>query len=255
MGNVYTIFKRDVRSYFSSPIAYVVIGLFLAVTGIFFYLMLTSFLQYSYAAMMQRQNVPLNVNLMMIRPFLLNTCVIVLFMIPMITMRSFSEDKKSGTMELLLTSPLTNWQIILGKFFATYFLYVVMILVTFLFMIFLFIWGKPQLMPVLIGYLGLLLMGAALVALGNFISSLTENQIVAAVGTFAGTMFLWVIGFAADFAGKIFGPFFGYISIVQHFEDFSKGVFDTSHLVFYVSLTFLMLFCTYQSVESSKWRG
>ncbi|MFA4839087.1 MAG: ABC transporter permease subunit [Candidatus Neomarinimicrobiota bacterium] len=255
MGNMFTIFKRDVRSYFSSPIAYVVIGLFLAVTGIFFYLMLTSFLQYSYAAMMQRQNVPLNVNLMMIRPFLLNTCVIILFMIPMITMRSFSEDKKSGTMELLLTSPLTNWQIILGKFFATYFLFVVMTLVTFLFMIFLFIWGKPQLMPVLIGYLGLLLMGAALVALGNFISSLTENQIVAAVGTFAGTMFLWVIGFAADFAGKIFGPFFGYISIVQHFEDFSKGVFDTSHLVFYLSLTFLMLFCTYQSVESSKWRG
>ncbi|PIS27965.1 MAG: ABC transporter [Candidatus Marinimicrobia bacterium CG08_land_8_20_14_0_20_45_22] len=255
MGNMFTIFKRDVRSYFSSPIAYVVIGLFLAVIGIFFYLMLSSFLQYSYAAMMQRQNVPLNVNLMMIRPFLLNTCVIVLFMIPMITMRSFSEDKKSGTMELLLTSPLTNWQIILGKFFATYFLFVVMTVVTFLFMIFLFIWGKPQLMPVLIGYLGLLLMGAALVAMGNFISSLTENQIVAAVGTFAGAMFLWVIGFAADFAGKIFGSFFGYISIIQHFEDFSKGVFDTSHLVFYLSLTFLMLFLTYQSVESSKWRG
>ncbi|MFA5729580.1 MAG: ABC transporter permease subunit, partial [Candidatus Neomarinimicrobiota bacterium] len=127
MGNLFQIYKRDLKGYFSSPIAYVVIGLFLIVTGIFFYLLLSSFLQYSYAMMMQRQNIPVNVNLMMIRPFFLNMSVIVLFVIPMITMRSFSEEKKSGTMELLLTSPLTNWQIILGKYLATFTLYFVMV--------------------------------------------------------------------------------------------------------------------------------
>jgi len=255
MGNLLAIYKRDLKGYFSSPIAYVVIALFLIVTGIFFYLLLSSFLQYSYAMMMQRQGAPVNVNLMMIRPFFLNMSVIVLFVIPMITMRSFSEEKKSGTMELLLTSPLTNWQVILGKFLATFTLYFVMVVVTFLFMIFLFIWGKPAVAPILISYLGILLMGLVLIAVGNFISSLTENQIVAAVGTFGATMLLWVIGFAGDFAGKVFGEFFKYLSIVNHFEDFSKGVFDTSHLVYYLSLTFLMLFFTYQSIESSKWRG
>ena len=255
MRNMAAIFKRDARGYFTSPIAYVVIGLFLVVTGIFYYLMLRSFLQYSYAVMMQRAGVSVNVNLMMVRPFLLNMSVIVLFIVPVITMRSFSEDKKAGTMELLLTNPVTNWQIILGKFFASYLLYVVMVSVTFIFMLFLFIWGEPQFMPIFIGYLGILLMGAGLIALGNFISSLTENQIVAAVGTFGATMLLWVIGFAGDYAGKIFGSILKYLSIVEHFDDFSKGIFDTSHLVFYLSLMFVMLFLTYQSIESAKWRG
>ncbi len=255
MGNLLAIYKRDLKGYFSSPIAYVVIGLFLIVTGIFFYLILNSFLQYSYAVMMQRQGATVNVNLQMIRPFFLNMSVIVLFVIPMITMRSFSEEKKSGTMELLLTSPLTNWQVIIGKYLATFTLYFVMVMVTFLFMVFLFVWGKPNMWPILISYLGILLMGMVLIAVGNFISSLTENQIVAAVGTFGATMLLWVIGFAGDFAGKVFGELFKYLSIVNHFEDFSKGVFDTSHLVYYLSLSFLMLFLTYQSIESSKWRG
>ncbi|HPC36619.1 MAG TPA: ABC transporter permease subunit [Candidatus Marinimicrobia bacterium] len=255
MGNLLAIYKRDLKGYFSSPIAYVVIGLFLIVTGIFFYILLSSFLEFSYAVMFQRQGYPINVNLFMIRPFFQNMSVIVLFVIPMITMRSFSEEKKSGTMELLLTSPLTNWQLILGKFLASFTLYFVMVMVTFLFMIFLFIWGNPSFMPILISYIGILLMGLVLVALGNFISSLTENQIVAAVGTFGATMLLWVIGFAGDFAGKVFGEVFKYLSIVNHFDDFSKGVFDTNHLVYYLSLTFLMLFFTYQSIESSKWRG
>ncbi|HOD38099.1 MAG TPA: ABC transporter permease subunit [Candidatus Marinimicrobia bacterium] len=255
MSNLLAIYKRDLKGYFFSPIAYVVIGLFLLVNGIFFYVLLSSFLEYSYAVMIQRQGYPINVNLLMIRPFFQNMSVIVLFVIPMITMRSFSEEKKSGTMELLLTSPLTNWQLILGKFLASFTLYFVMVMVTFLFMVFLLIWGNPSLVPILISYLGILLMGLVLVALGNFISSLTENQIVAAVGTFGATMFFWVIGFAGNFAGKVFGEIFKYLSIVNHFDDFSKGVFDTNHLVYYLSLTFLMLFFTYQSIESSKWRG
>jgi ABC-2 type transport system permease protein len=255
MRNILAVFKRDLRGYFSSPIAYVVIGLFVLVTGIFFYLLLSSFVQYSYALMMQQQSAPLNVNLMMIRPFLLNLSVIILFIIPMITMRAFSEEKKSGTMELLLTAPLTNWQIIIGKFLATYVLFLAMTGVTLLYLIFLFAWGNPEVVPIIVGYLGLLLFGAALITTGNFISSLTENQIVAAVGTFAVTMFLWIIGFAADSAGKVLGSVLGYLSIVEHFEDFSKGIFNTSHLVYYLSMAAVMLFLTFQSVESAKWRS
>lgn len=255
MRNVIAILKRDLKGYFSSPIAYVIIGLFLIVTGIFFYLLLSSFLQYSFAVMQQRQSMPLNVNLMMIRPFLLNMSVIMLFIVPIITMRSFSEEKKSGTVELLYTAPVTNWQVTGGKFLATYSLYAVMVSITFTFMLFLFFWGNPELLPLVIGYSGLLLLGAALIAAGNFISSLTENQIVAAVGTFALTMFLWMIGFASDAADKVLGEILGYLSIVDHFEDFSKGVFDTSHLVFYLSMTGLMLFITHQSLESERWRG
>jgi len=255
MRNIISIFRRDFRSYFTSPVAYVVIGLFLLVSGIFYYLLFSSFIQYSYAAMMQQQGVPINVNLMLIRPFLLNISVIILFMIPIITMRAFSEDKKNGTIELLLTVPLTNWQIVVGKFLATFIFYAIMLGGTALFLVFLFWWGNPEIVPVLLGYLGLLLMGAALIAAGNFISSLTENQIVAAVGTFGLTMFLWIVGFSTDFTGKILGKVLEYLSIVTHFEDFSKGIFDTSHLVFYVSFTFLMLYLTYQSIESSRWRS
>jgi len=255
MRNILAIFRRDLRGYFSSPIAYVIIGLFVVVTGIFFYLLLTSFVQYSYALMMQQQSAPLNVNLMLIRPFLLNLSVIILFIVPMITMRAYSEEKKSGTIELLMTVPLTNWQIIIGKFLATFVLFLVMIGVTLLYLIFLFLWGNPEIVPIIIGYLGLLLFGAALIATGNFISSLTENQIVAAVGTFAVTMFLWIIGFAADSAGKVLSSILGYLSIVEHFEDFSKGIFDTSHLVYYLSVVAVMLFLTFQSVESAKWRS
>ena len=255
MRNILAIFKRDFRSSFTSPAAYVVIGLFLLVSGIFYYLLFSSFMQYSYAAMMQQQGTPINVNLMMIRPFLLNISVIILFMIPMITMRSFSEDKKNGTIEFLLTAPLSNWQIVIGKFLATYIFYIIMLGSTAPFLVFLFYWGNPELEPVLMGYLGLLLLGAALIAAGNFISSLTENQIVAAVGTFGLTMFLWIVGFSTDFIGKISGKLLEYISVITHFEDFSKGIFDTSHLVFYVSFTFLMLYLTYQSIESSRWRS
>jgi len=255
MRNVLSIFKRDFNAYFQSPIAYVVIALFLLISGVFFYLLLSSFMQYSYAAMMQQQGIPVNVNLMLIRPFFLNLSIIILFMIPIITMRAFSEDKKNGTFELLLTAPLSNWQIVLGKFLATYLFYLIMTGLTFLYMIFLFLWGNPEILPVLIAYLGVWLLGAALIAAGNFISSLTENQIVAAVGTFTLTMVLWIVGFSADFAGKVLGNFLQYFSIIDHFDDFSKGVFDSSHCVFYLSLMILMLFMTHQSVESSKWRA
>ena len=260
MRNVWNIFVKEIQSYFVSPIAYVVIALFLLISGVFFYLILSSFIEFAFRATMQaaqfRQPPPIvNVNQMVIRPLFVNMSVITLFMLPMLTMRLFAEEKKSGTIELLFTSPVTNWQIILGKFAAGFVLYTAMVFGTAVFHIVMFKYGKPEFKPVLSGYLGLLLMGAGTVALGGLISSFTENQIIAAVGTFSAMMLLWVIGFIGNYAGPTLGGLLTYLSIIEHFDDFSKGVIDTRHIVFYLSLAFFGLYATYQSLESGKWRG
>ena len=258
MRNTWEIFKRDLRSYFSSPIAYVVIALFIAVSGVFFYALLTRFLNIQMQAMFQAQqmgrSITINVNQMMIRPLLGNMSIIALFMIPMITMRAFSEEKKSGTIELLLTSPVTNTQMILGKFGAAFVLYASMVILAFVYPVVLMIYGTPEIAPTLLGYVGLLFLGAATVSVGVFISSLTENQIIAAVGTFAIMMLFWMIGWLGT-GGSFFADVASYLSIIEHMDDFTKGVLDTTHLVYYASFLFVALFLTYQSIESTKWRG
>jgi len=258
MRNTWVIFKRDLKSYFSSPIAYVVIALFVAISGVFFYALLTRFLQIQMQAMMQAQQmgrqIPINVNQYLVRPLLSNMSIIALFMIPMITMRSFSEDKKTGTIELLLTSPVSNTQLILGKFGAALILYITMVLITFVYPVVLMLFGNPEVMPTLMGYIGLLFLGAATVSVGVLISSFTENQIIAAVGTFAIMMMFWMIGWLGT-GDSFFSELSSYLSLIDHMEDFTKGVFDTQHLVYYASFMFLALFLTYQSIESTKWRG
>jgi len=258
--NTYYIFVRELKSYFVSPIAYVVIALFLAISGIFFYLLLQSFIQMGFQMQMQAQQFrtqapPMNINQMVIRSLFSNMSVITLFMLPMITMKLFSDEKKSGTIELLLTSPINNWEIVSGKFFAALTVYLTMILGTASYLTVLFLYGNPELMPVVSGYLGLFLMGAVTIAVGTFISSLTENQIIAAVGCFGSMMILWFVGWAANFTGPVLGEILKQLSVMDHFNDFAKGVIDSSHIVFYLSFAFFMLFLTYQAVESSKWRG
>ena len=260
MKNTYYIYMRELKSYFVSPIAYVVIALFLAISGIFFYLLLQNFIQTSFRVMMQAQQFnmkvpPMNINQMIIRSLFLNMSVITLFMLPMITMKLFSDEKKSGTIELLFTSPLTNWEIVLGKFFAGLSVYIIMILGTVSYVSVLFIYGNPDLMPVVSGYIGLILMGSLTIAIGTFISSLTENQIIAAVGCFGVMMILWFIGWTSSFVGPTLGAVLKYLSVMDHFGDFSKGIIDSSHFVFYLSFGFFALFLTYQAVESAKWRG
>ena len=260
MKNSYYIYMRELRSYFVSPIAYVVIALFLAISGIFFYLLLQSFIQMSFRMMMQAQQFrmqvpPMNINQMVIRSLFVNMSIITLFMLPMITMKLFSEEKRSGTIELLFTSPITNWEIVIGKFFAAFTVYAAMISGTVSYVSVLFIYGNPELMPVLSGYIGLMLMGAMTVAIGGLISALTENQIIAAVGCFGTMMILWFIGFASSFVGPELGALIKYLSVMEHFTDFAKGVIDSSNMVFYLTIAFFSLFLTYQAVESSKWRG
>jgi ABC-2 type transport system permease protein len=198
---------------------------------------------------------PMNVNEQLIRPVFLNASVIVLFVLPMITMRTYSEEKRSGTIELLLTAPLTDFQIIMGKFVGAMSLYAAMLAITFIHMAVLFAFGNPEWVPIVTAYLGLLLMGGCFVSVGLLISSLTKNQIVAGMITFAVFLMLWVINWIASFTGPTAQEVLNYLSITDHLDDFTKGIIDTKHLVYYVSFIALGLFLTARSVDTERWRG
>ncbi len=253
MRNVLAIAHKELRSYFSSPMAYIVIGFFLLPFGVFFFLYLQAFVKQS--LQMAQYGGAVNVNQQVVRYVLQNASVIILFIMPMITMRTYSEEKRSGTIELLLTSPVSDLEIILGKFFGALGLYAAMLGVTLLYMGILFWFGNPEWRPIVAGYLGLLLMGGVFVSLGLLISSTTNNQIVAGVVTFVVFLLLWIVGWFADSAGPTIGPITSYLSITEHFDDFSKGIIDTKHVIYYLSLITFGLFLTAKSVDTERWRG
>jgi len=256
MRNVLAIARKEIRGYFVSPIGWVILGLFALLFGFFYYAFLGLFVRQS-LQMSQFGGGPqsVNVNLYMIRPLLQNTSVIILFVLPMVTMRTYAEERRSGTIELLMTSPVTDLQIILGKFFGAVTLYAAMLAVTAVYVGMLFRFGNPEIGPILSGYLGLLLLGGGFIAVGLLISSLTKNQIVAGMATFVTFLMLWVIGWVSDFAGPTTAKLVSYLSITEHFDDFSKGVIDTQHLVYYVSFITFGLFLTAKAVDSERWRG
>ena len=256
MSNVLAIAQKELKSYFASPIAYIVIGFSAILFGWFFVNLLYFFDRTSMQAGMGMGGAEaVNVNEMLISPLFLNVSVILLFTLPMLTMRTYSEEKRSGTIELLLTSPLTDMQIILGKFLGAFALYAVILLVTLVHMGLLFAFGNPDWRPVASGYLGMLLFGAAFISLGLFISSLTSSQVIAGIGTFALALVLWII----DWIGSALGPtgqaVLEYLSMTQHLDDFVKAVIDTKHVVYYLSLVAFGLFLTARSVDTERWRG
>ena len=255
MTNILAIAHKEIRSYFASPIAYVIIGLFSLLFGYFYVAILTWFVQQGTQMSMGMGPGTLNVNQQMIRPLLMNMTVVLLFVLPMITMRTYAEEKRSGTIELLLTSPLTDMQIILGKFLGALTLYATMLLVTLIYVGALFFFGSPEWKPIVTAYIGLLLLGGSFLSMGLLISSLTKNQIVAGMLTFGVFLLLWVIDWLGTFAGPTFEPIVNYLSITQHFDDFAKGVIDTKHVVYYLSFVTFGLFLTAKSVDSERWRG
>ena len=254
MNNILAIANKELRSYFASPIAYIVLGFFAVLYGWFYVTILDYFVR---ASMQMNQFGPqsMNINQQMIRLLLQNVTVLLLFVLPMITMRTYAEEKRSGTIELLLTSPLTDFQIIMGKFLGALALYAVMLLITMVHIGLLFVYGKPEWKPIVSAYLGLLLMGGCFISVGLFISSLTKNQIVAVMATFAVFLFLWVINWIGSFSGPQVEKITSYLSIIEHFDDFAKGVIDTTHVIYYVSFMTFGLFLTAKSVDSERWRG
>jgi len=251
MTNVLAIAGKELRSYFASPIAYVVIGFFALMFGFFFYSLLLYFDRQS----LQAAGQAVNVNEQFLRPVFLNATVIFLFVLPLVTMRTYSEEKRSGTIELLLTAPLTDLQIILGKFLGAMGLYAAMLAITLVHVGLLFVFGNPEWRPVVTTYLGLLLMGGCFISVGLLISSLTKNQIVAGMITFGVFLMLWVINWIASFMGPTTQQVLNYLSITDHLDDFTKGIIDTKHLVYYVSFITFGLFLTARSVDTERWRG
>jgi ABC-2 type transport system permease protein len=257
MRNTLAIAHKEVRAYFASPIAYIVIGFFALLFGWFYIGILDWFvrqgMQMGQFGMQGPQN--MNVNQQMIRPLLLNMTVVFLFLLPLVTMRTYAEEKRSGTIELLLTSPLTDLQIVLGKFLGAMVLYSAMLAVTMIHFGLLFKFGNPDWKPLAVAYLGLFLFGGCFVSVGLFISSLTKNQIVAGAATFGVFLLLWVV----DWIGQSLGPtgesLTKYLSMTEHLDDFVKGVIDTKHLVYYVSFITFGLFLTMRPVDAERWRG
>jgi ABC-2 type transport system permease protein len=256
MRNILAIAHKELKSYFSSPIAYIVLGFWALLYGYFFVAILQYFVRQS-MQMSQFQQGPqaMNVNQQLIRPLVQNVTILVLFLMPMVTMRTYSEEKRSGTIELLLTSPITDWQIILGKFLGAMSLYGTMLAVTLIHIAILFKFGNPEWKPIATAYLGLLLLGGCFISVGLFISSLTRNQIVAGMVTFAVFLLLWVITWIGSFSGPTVDQLTQYLSIIDHLDDFGKGVLDTTHIIYYLSFITFGLFLTAKSVDTERWRG
>jgi ABC-2 type transport system permease protein len=242
-------------SFFNSPIFYVVTTIFLIIYSYIFINILSFFsMQSMQSGQFQQMGMALNINEMVIEPSFQNMAVILLLMIPIITMRSFSEEKKSKTFRLLLSSPVQLKEIVLGKFFACMIVVGLMILLSSYSIIFLFFIGEPDIGPVLTGYLGVLLMAGCYVSVGVFASSLTENQIVAAVITFGFSLFMWVIGWGAQSANSSTGQVLEYLSIIEHMDRFLKGMVGTSDITYYLSFIIFGLFLCHRTLDSNRWR-
>jgi len=255
MRNILTIYRKESKSYFASWVGYVVIAFFAVIFGYFFYVATAIFVNQSFQSQMMGRGFPMDMNEWVIRPLMMNVSVIGLFVIPMITMRLFAEEKRSGTIELLMTSPVRDLEIVLGKWLAALTFYACVLAVSALNLAFLFIYGQPDWKPILVAYLGLLLQGGCLLAFGTFISSLTRNQIIAAGGTFAACLLLWVFEWVTAYETSTWGRVIAYLSVLTHFEPFAKGLLDTKDVVFYLSAIFLGLFLTARSMESLRWRA
>jgi ABC-2 type transport system permease protein len=254
--HAWPIFKREVRTYLGSPIAYVVVASFAVISGYFFYSILSFFhlmsVQAGFNPAMAGQ---LNITEGVLRPFLRNLSVVMLLVMPLLTMRLFSEEKKSGTIELLLTLPVRDLDVLVGKYLAAVALFAGMLAVTGISPLLLVPLVRLEWGPLLTGYLGLLLLGMAFIALGVLTSSLTENQVVAAMAAFGALLLFWVIAWSADVAGAGTGKVLQHLSIIGHYDSFSKGVIETKDVIYYLNFIIFCLFLTLRSLESKRWRG
>lgn len=238
MRNIFIIAKKELKSYFNSAVAYVVFAMFLILSGYFFSVILL---------------VTKNASL---EGALYNTTITLLFLVPLITMKLFAEERKLGTLEILMTKPVRDFEVVLGKFLASFIFLAIMFASTGVYVFILFKYGNPDTGPIWSGYLGLLLLGACFAALGIFASTLSENQIIAAVLSFALILLLWIVNWISgnlELSEKI-NEFLNYLSLAGHFDDFVKGIIDLKNVVFYVSFIAFWLFVTTKSIGVRKWR-
>lgn len=240
MKNILAICTKELYTYFVSPIAYFVIIVFTALSGFIFSNWLIAFSGESSSAVVMQVVFG-------------NLAIILLFFTPVLTMKLFAEERKSGTIELLLTSPITDGQVVMGKFLASWILLLIMLGLTLLFPFLTSRFGPLDIGVLLSGYLGLILISSCFIAFGLLMSSMSKNQIVAALTSFGFFLILWVIGMLSNKSG-LFGKMLGYLSFLDHYNDFARGVIKLNDVVYYLSFVIVCLFATFKSIESSKWR-
>jgi ABC-2 type transport system permease protein len=236
MRNTWAVAVRELRSYFLSPLAYVVIALFLALAGYLFALILANGRQASLSGLVQ------------------NVSVLYLFIVPAISMRLLAEEQRTGTVELLLTNPVQEWEIVTGKFLASILLVLVMLGLTLLFPAFLFIFGNPDKGPIITGYIGIFLQAAAFLSVGLWASSLTQNQIVAAIISFAALLILWLSDNLGQFLGGTIGQIVSYTSVINHFQEFPQGVIESRDVIYYLTLVVAGIVLSTLSLQSRRYR-
>jgi len=254
MKNTWTIAKKELKTFLYSPIAYILTAFFLLVTGFFFYNIVAWVNEQSMRMMQYGGMEQLNVNRMLYEPFFNNMTIILMFLLPLLTMRLLADEKKMRTDELLFTAPVKMGSIILGKYLAALLIYAVILLLTATFSIFIFLYGNPEVASLLTGYLGLFLLGAVFIAIGLLASSLTENQVIAGVIAFSSILLIWVISWVGESAGPAWRGILTYLSFFSHFQNMVKGVIDTQDIVYHLSFIFLGLYLTYSIYEFRKWR-
>ncbi len=235
MRNTLTIAGKEFKSYLASPMAYVVTGIFLVLTGVFFGISSSTYLETS------------------ISGFLGTGSIVLLLLAAVLTMRLIAEERKIGTLELLLTAPVRDSEIILGKFLGSLGILSVMLALTLYYPLLLIIFGDPDIGPIGTGYLGLFLLGSTCLAVGLFASSATSNQVVSAVVA-GGILFaLWFVSMAAGYLPDAIAEVINFFSLSYYFPDFIKGIIDTRGIVYYISITALFLFLAIRSLENSRW--
>lgn len=252
---VFTLAKKDLFILFRSPLAYLILGCFLFLVGYFFVSLVSQYQLFSLQAMQLSGIENFTPQEWIIRPYLQNSGIILLFFIPLITMRAFSEEKKLGTFELLLSYPIWEWELVLAKFLAIACFILVALVLSSGGPLLLFVYSEPELLSTLSGYLGLLLLGCSFVALGLFLSSLTENQIVAAALSFGALLVLWLLAWIKDVLPKNYQGMVEGFSLLTHFESFAKGVISGVDLVYFLSFTLAFLGLTLLSLENQRWRA
>ncbi len=256
MKAFWAIVKRDLRGYFLSPIFYAVATVFLILTGLLFYTNLIVYTQISFSSIQDPYySETLNLASDFIRPLAANFAVIFLFFIPAITMRSLSEEKRAGTLELMLTYPISDAQVILGKFCAIMITMASLLILTLVCPVLLMIWSTPEPALIASAYLGFLLMVSVFAAAGILASAVTENQIIAALVAFGLNLVLWMAGWLTSSDSGWIHESLNHVSIINHFEPLIKGVVSITDLVYFLTVTILFLFLTGQVLESKKWRG
>lgn len=255
MRALLAISRRELDQYFATPMGWIFLCGFVLITGFFFALMTTDYsVQATQAAFDPYMSEQMNVNDWLVAPFFANTAVILLLLCPAISMRLFAEDRRSRSFELLLSSPVASWQIVLGKYLGALGFLVVLIFGT-LHTSFLLRWlGQPDPGIMAANYLGTFLLAASFLAVGMLASALTDNQLVALVMSFGALLALWVLSWAETLAPSGWGEALAHVSMLSHMEQLSKGLLHLEDVVYYLSFVGFFLFATWQRVEAWRWQ-